>query len=97
MPKDKTDQPSQDDPAATPGTGGTPPDPKTPPPTDDTLEAGTTPRRTLRYSEPREMGDGRIRLRASDGQGNTLTVTAEDKAKAQASLRAGFKALHSED
>lgn len=41
------------------------------------------------------MGDGRWFYRATDGQGNSMTVALDDdsKPKAQAALRAAFKAL----
>lgn len=97
MPKTKADQPPQDDQDAASGTEGTPPVTEETQSAGDTSEAGATPRRVLKYSTPEELADGRIRIRASDGKGNTLTVSAEDKVKAQASLRAGFKALHGDD
>ena len=44
---------------------------------------------------PVQMGDGRWFYRATDGQGNSMTVALDDdsKPKAQAALRAAFKAL----
>ena len=50
---------------------------------------------TLSYAEPVEV-DGGLRLSATDGRGNSLSVTAADKPKAQAALRAAFKTLNGE-
>lgn len=47
---------------------------------------------SLTYSDSETVEDG-VRVQATDGQGNHLTVTAETREKAQAALRAAFKTL----
>ncbi len=47
---------------------------------------------SLTYGESVEV-EGGVRVQATDGQGNYLTVTAETREKAQAALRAAFKSL----
>lgn len=73
---------------------------KTAPPAQPPAEAGVTVSAPtpsgLTYGQPEELGDGNIRLRASDGHGNTMTVIAASKEKAQAALRGAFKALTGE-
>lgn len=54
---------------------------------------GDTPTYTLTYSDPVQIAEKLVRVTASDGQGNTLVVDAETADKAQAALRAAFKAL----
>ncbi len=47
---------------------------------------------SLTYGESVEV-EGGVRVQATDGQGNYLTVDAETREKAQAVLRAAFKSL----
>lgn len=48
---------------------------------------------TLTYADPVQVSEGLVRVTASDGHGNAMTVDAETKGKAQAALRAAFKTL----
>ena len=81
------------DPAETGPTEGTP---ATPDATEPDAAEGTpapTEGSALTYADPVELGEGLVRVTATDGQGNAMTVDAENKSKAQAALRAAFKAL----
>lgn len=48
----------------------------------------------LTYGEPVKVEDG-VRVSASDGEGNTLSITADSAEKAKAGLRTAFKQFKS--
>ncbi|SMB85783.1 hypothetical protein [Deinococcus hopiensis] len=65
-------------------------DSTTPTPAESTTDA----RSALTYSEPVKV-EGGVKVRASDGKGNSLSVVAKDEKEAKAALLAQYKNLQS--
>ena len=63
-------------------------------PNTDTTATTTDTKTTLTYSDPEKV-EGGVKVRVSDGKGNSLAVTAKDEKEAKAALLAEYKKLQS--